>query len=80
MIFLACGVKVAYKRRSPEERNSTLDKDTKKSVAISDDELIAYDAGVDAAKYGPNITNCSFRFFATKEQTAAWEEGFHGGY
>ena len=35
----------------------------------------AYAAGRDAKKHGPNIKNCSFRFFASKEITKAWEDG-----
>lgn len=35
----------------------------------------AYNAGLDCALNGPNITNCDYRLFATKELTAAWEHG-----
>ena len=35
----------------------------------------AFAAGVDCARNGPNMVNCNFRHFASREQTDAWERG-----
>lgn len=35
----------------------------------------AHAAGVNCEKNAPNPTNCDIKFFATKELTAAWQQG-----
>ena len=35
----------------------------------------AYKAGFDCGVNGANISNCHFRFFATREMTSEWERG-----
>jgi hypothetical protein len=38
-------------------------------------EESAEEAGFDCGKNGSNTANCHFKFFATRELTAAWERG-----
>jgi len=35
----------------------------------------AYKMGKDCAKNGPNIENCHFSIFSSRENTEAWERG-----
>ncbi len=42
-------------------------------------EKDAEQAGWEAAYNGPNLDNCHFGFFATRELTKAWERGNANG-
>jgi hypothetical protein len=38
-----------------------------------------YDMGRDCAIYGPNVKNCNFRIFGSREGMEAWERGMKDG-
>jgi hypothetical protein len=40
----------------------------------------AFHAGRDVAIYGPDPTNCHFRYFGTRGLTAQWERGNKAGH
>lgn len=39
----------------------------------------AYDAGFDAAVNGANTTNCSLKWFTSRQSTAEWQQGNDDG-
>ncbi len=41
--------------------------------------MTPYEWGWDCAMRGPNITNCHFSIFSTRENTAEWERGKRDG-